>query len=225
MRIAKAISERGYCSRRDAEKLIFDARVKVNGELLISPSVLVAPEDVIEIDGKLLPPKEQSKLWIYHKPAGLITTHKDPQGRKTIFDSLPKNMPRVISVGRLDVMSEGLLLLTNSGELARKLEMPSSKIERKYKVRCFGKLNIDKLKTSEKGIEIDGIKYRPKKISLIKSEKNNHWIEIILTEGKNREIRNILSHFGLKISKLIRISYGKYELGKLVPGEVQEVGL
>lgn len=223
MRIAKAISDRGFASRRDAEKLILEGRVKLNGEILTSPAINIKPEDIIEIDGNKIPPREKDRLWIYYKATGLITTNKDTEGRKTIFDSLPKEIPRVISIGRLDLMSEGLLLLTNSGELARKFELPSSNIERKYKVKCFGKLDIIKLKKTCKGINIEGIFYKPTKISLISSDKNNHWIEITLTEGKNREIRNILAHFGLRISRLIRISHGQYSLGNLKPGEIREV--
>jgi 23S rRNA pseudouridine2605 synthase len=225
MRIAKAISDRGHSSRRDAEKLILEGRVALNGKILTSPAINIDPNDKIEIDGKILPPKDKDRLWVYYKPTGLITTHKDPQNRQTIFDSLPKDMGKVMSIGRLDVMSEGLLLLTNSGDLARKFELPSNNIERKYKVRCFGKLDIEALKKTEKGISINDIIYQPKKISLISSSKNNHWIEIILTEGKNREIRNLLAHFRLKISMLVRTSYGEYKIGKMNPGEVKEIGI
>jgi 23S rRNA pseudouridine2605 synthase len=195
MRIAKAISERGICSRRKAEELIQMGKVSVNKEIITSPALNVSEADIIEIDGKIIPQKDKMRIWIYYKPAGLITTHNDPQNRPTIFDALPKNMPRVISVGRLDLQSEGLILLTNSGEFAREMELPSSKIERIYKVRCFGKLAIEKLRQAEKGIEIDGEFFHPKLIRLIESKNNNHWLEITLTEGKNREIRKILGSF------------------------------
>lgn len=223
VRIAKAIADSGVCSRRKAEELIANGKVIVNGQILDSPALNVTDSDEIQVDGKPLAKKEKLRIWLYHKPAGLITTHNDPQGRPTIFDNLPDNMPRVISVGRLDLNSEGLLLLTNSGDWARKMELPSSKIKRIYKVRVFGKLDIDKIKKSEKGIEIDGEKFTPQKISLLSSSGNNHWLEFILTEGKNREIRKICYHFGLKISKLIRIAYGEYSLGKLKEGAVREI--
>lgn len=223
MRIAKAIAEAGICSRRKAEELIAMGKVSVNGEILSSPALNVSESDEIKIDGKTIPKKEKLRIWLYHKPAGLITSHNDPQGRPTIFDNLPKNMPRVISVGRLDLNSEGLLILTNSGDWARKMELPSSKIKRIYRVRVFGKLDMDRIKKAEKGIEIDGEIFHPETISLTSSSGNNHWLEFTLTEGKNREIRKICSHFGLKISNLIRIAYGKYKLGKLKEGEVVEI--
>lgn len=223
VRIAKAIADSGFCSRRNAEKLIEEGRVALNGEVINSPALNVSDSDEIVIDGKKIPKKEKLRIWLYNKPAGLITSHNDPDNRPTIFDNLPSDMPRVISVGRLDLNSEGLLLLTNSGDWARKMELPSSKIKRIYRVRVFGKLGIDKIKKAEKGIEIDGEKFHPQKISLISSSSNNHWLEFILTEGKNREIRKICNYFGLKISKLTRTSYGEYNLGKLKVGQVKEV--
>jgi len=222
-RIAKAIADAGFCSRRKAEELISSGKVSLNGEVIQSPAINVSSLDQISIDGQIMPEQEKLRVWIYHKPPGLITTHSDPQGRDTIFDKLPKNLPRVISVGRLDMNSQGLLLLTNSGEFARKMELPSSQIKRIYHVRCFGKISLDKLKQAEKGIDINGEKFAPHKIELIKSSKHNHMLEFTLMEGKNREIRKICTYFGLKISKLMRISYGGYKLGNLQEGTVLEV--
>lgn len=223
VRIAKAIADSGICSRRKAEELILQGKVSVNGKILDSPALNISDVDEIKIDEKKLPTKDALRIWLYYKPAGLITTNLDPQNRPTIFENLPKNMPRVISIGRLDLNSEGLLILTNSGDYARKMELPSSKIKRIYKVRVFGKLNIDSMKKAENGITIEGERFHPQKISHISSSGNNHWLEFTLTEGKNREIRKICAHFGLKISKLIRISYGEYKLGKLKEGEVVEI--
>jgi 23S rRNA pseudouridine2605 synthase len=221
MRVAKAISDSGVCSRRAAEKLILEGKVSVNGVFIESPALNILDTDIIEVDGHPIAKQEKLRLWLYYKPVGQVTTHKDPENRPTVFDNLPKNMPRVISIGRLDINSEGLLLLTNSGEFARKMELPSSKIERSYKVRCFGTFNIIELQKAEKGITIDGEFFHPKKIELIEKGINS-WVRVILTEGKNREIRKIFAHFGLKISKLVRVSYGEFKLGKMQPGEVVE---
>lgn len=223
MRIAKAISDAGICSRRAAEKLILDARVKVNGAPIKSPALNVSEEDYIELDGKVIPSKPKLRIWLYHKPPGFITSYNDPEGRPTIFDNLPPNMPKVISVGRLDRQSEGLLILTNSGDFARKMELPSSKIKRKYLVKTFGKFDIKEIKKSEKGITIHGEFFHPTSINLVESRGMNSEFEVILTEGKNREIRKIFAYFGLNISKLIRIEYGEYSLGNLKPGSVREV--
>ena len=174
MRIAKALAEAGICSRRKAEALILEGKVSVNGKILDSPALNVVDTDEILVDGNPLPKKDKLRIWIYHKPAGLITTHIDPQGRPTIFENLPKNMPRVISVGRLDLNSEGLLILTNSGDYAREMELPSNKIKRIYRVRCFGRLDIDRIKKSENGITIDGERFHPKKIDHISTRGSNH---------------------------------------------------
>ncbi len=222
MRIAKAISDAGICSRRAAEKLILEGHVSINGQLINSPALNISDTDIITVKGKRLPEKEGLRVWLYYKPVGQVTTHSDPENRPTVFQNLPKNMPRVISIGRLDINSEGLLLLTNSGEFARKMELPSSKIERVYKVRCFGKVDIKSIKEVENGITIDGEFFQPKKIELLEQGMNS-WIRVTLTEGKNREIRKIFAHFGLKISKLIRVVYGEYKLGKMEPGDVLEV--
>lgn len=223
MRIAKAISDAGICSRRAAETLILEGRVKMNGEIIASPALNISENDKVEVDGKIIPNKPKLQIWLYHKPPGLITTYNDPQGRPTIFENLPKNMPKVISIGRLDIQSEGLLILTNSGDFARLMELPSSKIKRKYIVKTFGTFDIAKIKTSEKGITIDGELFRPESINLLESKNMNSMFEVVLTEGKNREIRKIFNHFGLAINKLIRTEYGQYKLGNLKSGNVVEV--
>lgn len=224
MRIAKAISDAGICSRRAAEKLILEHKVKLNGSLILSPATNVLETDLIEVEGRAIPLKPPLRIWLYHKPTGLITTYNDPQGRATIFDNLPSNMPKVISVGRLDIQSEGLLILTNSGEFARKMELPSSGVIRKYMVHTFGSYNLKLIKTAENGITIDKEFFKPTNISLIKSSGMNSVFEVVLTEGKNREIRKIFAYFDLKIKKLIRTEYGKYQLGNLEPGKVVEIG-
>lgn len=226
MRIAKAISNAGICSRRAAETMILDGKVSVNGNIISSPALNVSQEDEIYVEGKKLPTSTPAlRIWLYHKPPGLITTYRDPQGRPTIFDNLPKNMPKVISVGRLDLQSEGLLILTNSGDFARKMELPSSKISRKYLVKTFGKVDLAKIKTAEKGIKISDEFFRPSSINLEESKGMNSVFEVILMEGKNREIRKIFAYFGLNISKLIRTEYGEYKLGNLKPGEVREISI
>lgn len=224
-RLAKVISNSGYCSRRDAEKLIIEGRVTVDGKIVMTPAFNVGDENKITVDGKEIQEVVKPRLWLYYKPVGLVTTHKDPQDRPTVFQNLPKNLPRVISVGRLDLNSEGLLLLTNSGDLARKLELPSNNFLRIYKVRAFGKVDMHAISKTKSGINIDGINYRPKDIILLKSEAKNSWFEVHLTEGKNREIRKIFEYFGLKVNRLIRTSYGPFSLGKLKSGEVLETKL
>jgi 23S rRNA pseudouridine2605 synthase len=221
-RIAKVIARSGFCSRRDAEKLIFEGRVKVNGVAIDSPSTLITDHS-IKIDNKLLSGKKPAKLWIFHKPKGFITTNKDPLARKTIFDILPKNLPRVITIGRLDINTEGLLLLTNDGELARYVELPSNKWTRVYRARVFGIIDMERLKKLQKGVTIDGIKYGGIKIEMEKERDFNSWLKISLAEGKNREIKKVLEFFGLKVSRLIRISFGPFNLGKITVGEVAEV--
>jgi len=221
-RVAKIIARSGFCSRRGAEDLIAEGRVKVNGVVIDSPATLITDHS-IKIDNKLLHEKKPAKLWIFHKPRGFITTNKDPLARKTIFDILPKNLPRVITVGRLDINTEGLLLLTNDGELARYIELPSSKWMRIYRARVFGIIDMERLKKLQNGITIDGIKYSGIKIEMEKERDFNSWLKISLTEGKNREIKKVLEFFGLKVSRLIRISFGTFHLGKMAVGEVKEV--
>ena len=221
MRIAKFIANNGICSRREAEKLIEQGVVSIDGNIINSPAVNITESNVIVVNGKTLNHAPNPRLWIYYKPVGLITTHMDPQGRTTIFETLQGKLPRVVSVGRLDINSEGLLLLTNSGDLARYYESPANKIERIYKVRVFGREK--ELNFQNQAIVIDGIKYHPKSIKLINKAAANSWYEVILTEGKNREIRKIFEHFGFEVSRLIRTSFGSYSLGNLNPGEFREV--
>ena len=221
-RIAKLIARAGICSRREAERFIADGRVTYKGKLIDTPAVKFSGMQHIEVDGYPLE-KPLSKLWIYHKPIGLVVSHQDEQGRYTVFDYLPIK-ERVISVGRLDKNTSGLLLLTNDGALARKLELPINNFERVYMVRVYGNLNFTNLqKTLSKPIEIEGTTYRSMKIELGHSTTNNHWLRLTISEGKNREIRRVLEHFGLQISKLIRIQYGPFELADLALGAVYEL--
>ncbi|HJD61894.1 MAG TPA: rRNA pseudouridine synthase [Rickettsia endosymbiont of Columbicola hoogstraali] len=220
-RLAKLISNAGVCSRRDAEKLILDGQVKVDGVIVTSPATNVDIDNQIEVSGSLITSSQKSRLWIYYKPVGLITTHKDPLSRKTVFEQLT-GLPRVISIGRLDLNSEGLLLLTNNGALARQFELPSSKLKRVYNVRAYGNPDL-LLKSNYKNLEIDGIFYNPQSIKLLRKNSTNSWLEVILFEGKNREIRRIFEHFGLKVNKLIRTEYGDFKLDNLKPNEYREV--
>lgn len=222
-RIAKFLSRAGICSRRDAERLIHDGRVKLNGLTLETPATLVDENDNIQVDGREIGQKAATRVWLYYKPVGLVTTHKDPEGRPTVFSSLPKDMPRVISVGRLDLNSEGLLLLTNDGEFARKAEHPSTGWKRTYHVRVYGQANERELAELKHGLEVDGIRYKSIDAQMIRRTGQNAWLEMTLTEGKNREIRRVMAHLGYQVNRLIRISYGPYELGDLKPGQVIEV--
>lgn len=225
MRLAKLIAHCGVCSRRSAEKIINSGRVEILGERVQSLATNVEEDAKVYLDGKLLKYQSLARLWLYYKPVGLVTTHNDPQNRKTVFDSLPNYMSRVISVGRLDINSEGLLLLTNSGELARKLENPRSKIERCYKVRVRG--NGTPIHITDKKLFIEGVHYRPKLIAKTSAKSlnnaHNSWYEVVLTEGKNREIRKIFEHYGYQVNRLIRTSFGLYSLERLKPGEIKEV--
>jgi 23S rRNA pseudouridine2605 synthase len=223
MRIAKAMARAGLCSRRDAERWIEEGRVTVNGQLLKSPARDVGPADKVLVDGKPLPTAEPVRLWRYHKVRGLVTTHRDPEGRPTVFEKMPPDMPRVVSVGRLDLNTEGLLLLTNDGALARHLELPATGWLRRYRVRAHGRVtqaDLDKLKN---GIEVDGVRYGPIEATLDTAERANVWITLSLREGKNREVRNVLSTLGLDVNRLIRVSYGPFQLVDLAPGAVEVV--
>lgn len=222
-RIAKRIAASGVCSRRDAEKLILAGKVEVNGERIASPALNVTSSDAIKIDGKPIEKVEKPRLWLYHKPAGLLTTHKDTKDRPTVFASLPKHLPRVISVGRLDMNSEGLLLLTTSGELARQLEHPSTGLKRCYRVRVFGKPTNKELESLAKGLTVEGVHYGSIIATLARETESNSWLEMTLTEGKNREIRNVLSHLGYQVNRLIRTHYGPFALNELKRGEVKEL--
>lgn len=222
-RVAKVLARAGVCSRRDAERLIAEGRVAVNGVVLDTPGVKVTEADKISVDGRNIRAAEPARMWRYHKPAGLVTTHRDPAGRPTVFAHLPRGLPRVISVGRLDLNSEGLLLLTNDGEAARTLELPSNGMVRRYRARAFGRITQTELDGLRGGIEVDGVRYGPIEAKLERGQGANAWIEVAITEGKNREVRRVLEALGLKVNRLIRISYGPFELGALEPGEVEEI--
>lgn len=222
-RIAKFMARSGVCSRREAEEIIKQKRVTVNGETVESPAFNVNGDEKILLDGEKLPQIEQTRLWLYHKPSGLLTTHKDTADRATVFDNLPPYMPRVISVGRLDLNSEGLLLLTNNGALSRQLELPQNGWKRRYKVRVHGFVDKKKLAELEKGVTIDGVEYGAVKIEFEGQNSANAWLTITLSEGKNREVRKLMKHIGLEVSRLIRLSYGPFQLGSLKRGEVREV--
>ncbi|MCH9754164.1 MAG: rRNA pseudouridine synthase [Alphaproteobacteria bacterium] len=223
MNITKRIAHSGLCSRRDAKKLVTEGDVTVNNIIIRSPTTQVNADDLIRVKNKIIKPIDDPKLWIFNKPTGFITTNNDPENRKTIFDILPKNIGRVISVGRLDINSEGLLLLTNNGDLARYLELPKNSIKRKYHVRVFGELHLTRLKNLRNGFVIDGTRYRKIDVNVLKHNNANSWLEIELEEGKNREIRKVLAHFGLKISRLKRVQYAGYDLGDVKKGETKEV--
>jgi 23S rRNA pseudouridine2605 synthase len=222
-RIAKALARAGLCSRREAERWVEDGRISVNGVKLESPAFNVTPQDRISVDGRPVEAPEAPRLWRYHKPDGLVTTHSDPQGRETVFEHLPEDLPRVISVGRLDLSSEGLLLLTNDGGLARSLELPSTGWLRRYRVRAYGRVTQAELAQLADGITVDGITYGPVEAILDRSETSNAWITVSIREGKNREVRRVLEAIGLKVNRLIRVSYGPFQLGKMAPGSVEEI--
>ena len=222
-RIAKHIARAGICSRREAERRIQDGRVTVNGETVTSPALNVTTADSITIDGKPLPTRQPARLWRYHKPRGLIVSARDDKGRQTIFDSLPDTMPRVMSIGRLDLDSEGLLLLTNDGGLARHLELPSTGWSRKYRVRVQGRVDPEALPKLADGVTIDGIRYGQVAAQLDRQMASNAWLSIAIREGKNREVRKIMEHLGHQVSRLIRVSYGPFMLGDLPSGSVEPI--
>jgi 23S rRNA pseudouridine2605 synthase len=222
-RIAKVLARAGLCSRRDAERWIAEGRVAVNGETLTTPAVVVGEDDDIRVDGAKLPEPERARLWRYHKPAGLVTTHRDEKGRATVFAALPKELPRLISIGRLDLNSEGLLLLTNDGELARRLELPATGWLRRYKVRVHGVVDPARLAALEKGVTIDGVAYGSIRAQLERQQGSNAWLALSLREGKNREVRRVLEYLDYPVTRLIRLSYGPFQLGNLARGTVEEV--
>ena len=227
-RVAKVLARAGVASRRDVEKLIAAGRVALNGQVLTTPAVKVGPDDVLTVDGAAVGEAEPTRVWRYHKPTGLVTTHRDPKGRPTVFEHLPEGLPRVISVGRLDLNSEGLLLLTNDGALARALEMPSTGVVRRYRARARGHTTQAKLDTLLSGITVEGVQYGAIEAKLDKAKEGgtgaNLWITVTLSEGKNREVRKVLEALGLIVNRLIRLSYGPFQLGTLEAGEVEEVG-
>lgn len=230
-RIAKVMARHGVASRRDAEKIIAEGRVSLNGETVTTPATFVKDGDVLEVDGEKLGRKQKTRLFLYHKPPGLITTAKDPEGRTTVFETLPRNLPRLISVGRLDLNTEGLLLLTNDGELSRALELPATGLQRTYRVRVYGDYGgVDtlakKLEKLKKGLFWKGVRYGSIDASVDEQQKqdgHNYWVTMTLTEGKNREIRNVMEAIGYKVSRLIRVAYGPFELGEMNREEIVEV--
>ena len=222
-RVARALARAGVSSRREAERLIEAGRVALNGEVLTSPAINVGPEDILTLDGEVVADREPPRLWRYHKPAGLLTTHNDPKGRPTVFEHLPPGLPRVISIGRLDFNSEGLLLLTNDGALAREMELPSGGFKRRYRARAFGRTTQGKLDQLKDGIVVDGVAYGAIEAELEgEGTGSNVWISLTLSEGKNREVRKVLDALGLKVNRLIRVAYGPFELEDLLPGEAAE---
>jgi len=222
-RIAKVVARAGLCSRRDAETWITEGRVAVNGKVIDSPALDVTHSDVITVDGKPLPERERTRLFLYHKPRGLMTTHADPEGRPTVFDNLPEDLPRLISIGRLDFNTEGLLLLTNDGGLARALELPETGWLRRYRVRAHGEVTQAQLDELKNGIEVDGVKYGEIEAKLERDQGANVWLVFAIREGKNREVRNVLAHLGLEVNRLIRVSYGPFQLLEIEEGQVEEV--
>jgi len=231
-RIAKVMARAGLCSRRDAEKWIALGRVTLNGKVLDTPAVTVRDGDDVRVDGKQLPAADRARLWRFHKPKGLVTTHKDEKGRTTVFEVLPPEMPRVVSVGRLDLTSEGLLLLTNDGSLARELEHPSRGWVRRYRVRVHGRVDDKMLARLKKGVTVEGVRYgaidaaidaAPPEAKEKTTSKANTWVTVSLSEGKNREVRRVMEFLGLTVNRLIRVSYGPFQLGKIGPGVLEEI--
>jgi 23S rRNA pseudouridine2605 synthase len=222
-RIAKVIARAGLASRREAEAWIAAGRVAVNGEPIASPARNVTAADRVTVDGEPLPVRERTRLFLYHKPRGLLTTHADPGGRPTIFSVLPKGLPRLISVGRLDLNTEGLLLLTNDGGLARTLELPATGWLRRYRVRAHGRVTQTELDRLRAGVTIDGVRYGSVEATVDRVQGSNVWLTFAIREGKNREVRNVLGHLGLAVNRLIRVSFGPFQLGALAVGAVEEV--
>ncbi|WP_419903735.1 pseudouridine synthase [Kiloniella sp.] len=222
-RIAKVIARAGLCSRRDAERWIAEGRVILDGKVLESPAIVVGPENSILVDGEPLPQAERARLWKYHKPKGQITAARDPEGRPTVFDKLPKDLPRLQPVGRLDYNSEGLLLFTNDGEVKRKMELPATGWTRRYRVRVHGTVEEHHIKALAEGMTIDGIHYAPIEAIISNQARTNAWMTMSLKEGKNREIRRVCEHLGLIVNRLIRISYGPFQLGEIPEGEIVEL--
>jgi len=227
-RIAKALARAGVASRREVERLIAEGRVAINGRTLTTPAVRIDAGDILTVDGEVVGDPEPVRLFRYHKPSGLVTSHKDPQGRPTVFQALPQGLPRLISVGRLDLTTEGLLLLTNDGGLARALELPSTGLVRRYRARAFGRITQDRLDALKAGVTVDGVRYGPVEAVIDKARDSasgaNLWISVTLSEGKNREVRKVLESVGLKVNRLIRLAYGPFALSTLPPGEIEEVG-
>ncbi len=222
-RIAKRMARAGLCSRREAERWVEAGRVSVNGVMLKTPAITVSDQDRVEVDGEALPALERTRLWLFHKPAKTVTTNRDPEGRKTVYDVLPKDLPRVMSIGRLDIATEGLLLLTNDGGLARALELPATGWLRRYKVRAHGRIEQPQLDRLQEGMAVDGILYGAIEATLDRQQGDNCWLTLAFREGKNREVKNVLAALGLTVNRLIRLSYGPFQLADLEPGIVREI--
>jgi 23S rRNA pseudouridine2605 synthase len=222
-RIAKWLARAGVASRRDAEKLVAEGRIRLNGAVVETPATFVAEGDAVSLDNKPVGVPERTRLFRYHKPDGLVTTHKDPEGRRTVFEELPQGLPRLVSVGRLDLTSEGLLLLTNDGALSRKLELPGNAWVRRYRARVHGFVDERALANLAKGVTIEGVAYGPIEAGLDSRQGTNSWLTVSLKEGKNREVRRVLQHLGLTVTRLIRVAYGPFQLGTLPKGAVEEV--
>ena len=222
-RLAKVMARAGLCSRREAERWVADGRVSVNGQTVTSPALNVGEADRVAVDGRPLPEAAETRLWRYHKPPGLLVSHSDPQGRPTVFEKLPAELPRVVSIGRLDINTEGLLLLTNDGELARALELPATGWTRRYRVRVYGRPDPERLASLARGITLDGIRYGPIEARIDSEKGGNAWLTMALTEGKNREIKLVLEHLGMVVNRLIRVAFGPFQLGDLARGAVEEI--
>jgi 23S rRNA pseudouridine2605 synthase len=222
-RIAKWLSRAGIASRRDAEKLLGEGRVRLNNAVVTHPATFIQPGDLVQVNGAVVDVPDRQRLWRYHKPDGLVTTHKDPTGRPTVFEKLPAHLPRVVSVGRLDLNSEGLLLLTNDGGLARRLELPANGWTRRYRVRVHGTVDVRALKELANGVTVEGVKYGAIEAAVDAKSGSNTWLSVSLNEGRNREIRRVMKHLGLETTRLIRVAYGPFQLGNLGRGAVDEI--
>ncbi len=222
-RIAKFLARAGVASRRDAERLLAEGRVVLNNVRVDHPATFVMPGDIVVVNGTVVDAPDRPRLWRYHKPDGVMTTHRDPQGRPTVFDKMPPGMPRVVSVGRLDLNSEGLLLLTNDGALARQLELPANGWLRRYRVRVHGEVEPAALASLQRGLTLDGVRYAPIEAGLDSRKGSNAWLTVSLHEGRNREIRRVMAHLNLQVTRLIRVAYGPFQLGNLLRGEISEV--
>jgi 23S rRNA pseudouridine2605 synthase len=222
-RIAKWLSRAGVASRRDAERLLAEGVIRLNGKTVTHPATFVTADDVVQISGRVVDQPDRTRVWRYHKPEGLVTTHKDPEGRPTVFEKLQHQLPRVVSVGRLDLTSEGLLLLTNDGGLARQLELPATGWLRRYRVRVFGMPNERALQSLAHGVTVEGVRYGPIEAGVDARKGDNTWLTVSLREGRNREIRRVMTHLGLSVSRLIRVAYGPFQLGTLERGGIEEI--
>ncbi len=222
-RIARVIARAGVASRREAERWIAEGRVKLEGEPVTTPAINVSPDAAITVDGRPLPRRDVTRLWRYHKPRGVLTTRKDPEGRPTVFDKLPRELGQLVAVGRLDHNSEGLLLFTNDGALARRLELPSNGWIRRYRARVYGRIEPERLKALENGITIEGVRYGPIEAALERQHGANAWVMLALSEGKNREVRRVLEHLGYPVGRLIRVAFGPFLLGNLARGKIEEI--